>query len=226
MPVNTEKFREIRDELGGDVTFVVVSKLRTVEDIKELYQLDQRDFAENYVQELLAKQLELPKDIRWHFIGHLQSNKVKYIAPFIHSIQGVDSFNLLEEIDRQAAKNDRSIDCFLQVHIAQEDTKFGFDPKELKELIAELPRYKLVNKLNNVKICGLMAMASFSEDHEQVKKEFRYLKGLFDDIQSDVNLPAFKELSMGMSNDYKIAVKEGSTMVRIGSLLFGKRPDR
>ncbi|MEO6933479.1 MAG: YggS family pyridoxal phosphate-dependent enzyme [Chitinophagaceae bacterium] len=226
MPVNIEKFTEIRESLGKAVKLVVVSKLRTAEEIKVLYDLGQRDFAENYVQELLAKQLELPKDIRWHFIGHLQSNKAKYIAPFIHSIQGVDSFNLLEEIDRQAAKNDRIVNCFLQIHIAREDTKFGLDAIELKELVAALPKYKLVNKLNNVKICGLMGMASFSDDSELVKNEFRYLKCLFDDTRSDVDLPSFKQLSMGMSNDYKLAVDEGSTMVRIGSLIFGKRPDR
>lgn len=226
MPVNIERFTEIREELGDAVKLIAVSKLRTVEEIKVLYFLGQRDFAENYVQELVAKQLELPKDIRWHFIGHLQSNKVKYIAPYIHAIHGVDSFNLLEEIDRQAAKNDRIINCFLQVHIAQEDTKFGLDALELKELLTALPKYRLTNKLNHVKICGLMGMASFSDDTELVKKEFKYLKCLFDDTRSDIGLPSFKHLSMGMSNDYKLAVSEGSTMVRIGSLLFGKRPDR
>lgn len=226
MPVNIERFTEIRNELGDAVKLVAVSKLRTVEEIKVLYYLGQRDFAENYVQELMAKQLELPKDIRWHFIGHLQTNKVKYIAPFIHNIQGVDSFNLLEEIDRQAAKNTRIINCLLQVHIAQEETKFGLDALELKELIRSLPKYKLVNKLNNIKICGLMGMASFTEDQEQIRKEFQYLKCLFDDTRSDLNMPCFKHLSMGMSSDYKLAIKEGSTMVRVGSLLFGNRPDR
>lgn len=226
MSVNIEQYTAIKNELGDGVKLIAVSKMRSVEEIKLLYSLGHRDFGENYVQELMAKQLELPKDIRWHFIGHLQSNKVKYLAPFIHAIHAVDSFNLLEEIDRQAQKNSRTINCFLQVHIAQEDTKFGLDATELKELVTSLPKYKHVNKLENIKICGLMGMASFSEDETQIKKEFKYLKCLFDDTKSDINTGSFKHLSMGMSNDYKLAVQEGSTMVRIGSLLFGKRPDR
>lgn len=226
MSVNIEQYTAIKNELGESVKLIAVSKMRSPEEIKLLYSLGHRDFGENYVQELMAKQLELPKDIRWHFIGHLQSNKVKYLAPFVHAIHAVDSFNLLEEIDRQALKNSRVINCFLQVHIAQEDTKFGLDATELKELVSSLPKYKLVHKLENIKICGLMGMASFSEDEAQVQKEFKYLKCLFDDTKSDITTSSFKHLSMGMSNDYRLAVQEGSTMVRIGSLLFGKRPDR
>jgi pyridoxal phosphate enzyme (YggS family) len=226
MSVNIEQYTSIKNDLGENVKLIAVSKMRSVEEIKVLYYLGHRDFGENYVQELMAKQLELPKDIRWHFIGHLQSNKVKYIAPFIHAIHAVDSFNLLEEIDRQALKNSRIINCLLQVHIAQEETKFGLDAKEVKELVNSLPKYKQLNKLANVKICGLMGMGSFSEDQEQVRKEFKYLKCLFDDTKADLNSGSFKQLSMGMSNDFRLAVEEGSTMVRIGSLLFGKRPDR
>jgi len=226
MSVNIEQYTSIKNDLGENVKLIAVSKMRSVEEIKVLYYLGHRDFGENYVQELMAKQLELPKDIRWHFIGHLQSNKVKYIAPFIHAIHAVDTFNLLEEIDRQALKHSRIINCLLQDHIAQEETKFGLDAKEVKELVSSLPKYKQLNKLNNVKICGLMGMGSFSDDLEQVRKEFKYLKCLFDDTKADLGSSSFKQLSMGMSNDFRLAVEEGSTMVRIGSLLFGKRPDR
>ena len=223
MAVNIEKYTKIKAELGDHVKLVAVSKMRTEEEIRLMYSLGQRDFGENYVQELVAKQLALPHDIRWHFIGHLQTNKVKYIAPFIHQIHGVDSFKLLEEIDRQALKNNRVINCLLQVHIAKEETKFGFNESELKDLVAALPKYKMINKLNNVKLCGLMGMSSFTEDMEEVRKEMKYLKCLFDDTKDEVNLPSFKTLSMGMSGDYTVAVEEGSTMVRIGSLLFGSR---
>lgn len=215
MPANREKYKEILAELGAGVQLIAVSKTKPVEDIKELYGLGQRDFGENYVQELVDKQAQLPAGIRWHFIGHLQSNKVKHIAPFIHLIQGVDSLKLLKEIDKQAAKNNRVIHCLLQVHIAQEETKFGFDSPELDALMnrdeGEL------NELKNVNIAGLMGMASFTEDKYKVRNEFGALKSLFD------KYPRFQTLSMGMSDDYKIAVEEGSNMVRIGSLLFGKR---
>ena len=223
MAVNTEKYTEIKNELGNRVTLVAVSKMKTEEEIRLMYSLGQRDFGENYVQEVVAKQLVLPHDIRWHFIGHLQRNKVKYIAPFIHQIHSVDSFKLLEEIDRQALKNNRVISCLLQMHIAQEETKFGFNDEELSDLIESLPKYKILNKLNNVKICGLMGMASFTDNPNQIRKEFKYLKGIFDDAKAELNLASFQTLSTGMSNDYTIAVKEGSNMVRIGSLLFGSR---
>lgn len=223
MAVNIEKYTEITNELGNHVTLVAVSKMKTEQEIRLMYSLGQRDFGENYVQELVAKQLVLPHDIRWHFIGHLQTNKVKYIAPYVHLIHSVDSFKLLEEIDRQAVKYNRVISCLLQIHIAQEETKFGFNDQELKDLITSLPKYKILNKLNNVKLCGVMGMASFTENTDLIRKEFKYLKCLFDDAKVELNLASFKTLSMGMSNDYTIAIEEGSNMVRIGSLLFGNR---
>lgn len=217
MSVNIEAYKEIKKALGS-VTLVAVSKTKPTEDIEALYQLGQRDFGENYVQELVDKQTALPKDIRWHFIGHLQSNKVKYIAPFVHMIHGVDSLKLLKEIDKQAAKSGRVIDCLLQVHIAQEETKFGMDEKELEETFVAM------SNLSHVRICGLMGMASFSEDMNKVRNEFKGLRTLFDKVrQWAVVGNEFSILSMGMSGDYTIAMEEGSTMVRIGSLLFGAR---
>lgn len=217
MSVNLEKYTEIKKELGT-TTLVAVSKTKPNEDIEELYTLGQRDFGENYVQELVDKQAALPKDIRWHFIGHLQSNKVKYIAPFVHLIHGVDSFKLLQEINKQAAKHNRIIDCLLQVHIAQEETKFGMNEVELEEALAG------VAALSNVRVCGLMGMASFSDDLAKVRAEFRFLKGLFDKYREwSVVRGGWAIVSMGMSGDYAIAMEEGSTMVRIGSLLFGAR---
>jgi len=219
MAINTEKYKEIIKELAEkQVTLVAVSKTKPVEDIKGLYDLGQKDFGENYVQELMDKQAALPKDIRWHYIGHLQSNKVKYIAPFVHLIHGVDSFKLLKEINKQAAKCGRVIDCLLQVHIAQEETKFGMDEAELEEVKNN------ISGLINVRVCGLMGMASFSEDMGKVRGEFRYLKTLYDKCrESSIVSRESGILSMGMSADYKIAIEEGSTMVRIGSLLFGAR---
>ena len=217
MAVNIEKYNGIRKELGR-VTLVAVSKTKPNEDIQALYELGQRDFGENYVQELVDKQAVLPKDIRWHFIGHLQSNKVKYIAPFVHLIHGVDSFKLLQEIHKQAAKHDRIIDCLLQVHIAQEETKFGMDENELEEALAS------ASGLPHVRVCGLMGMASFTDDQAKVRNEFRLLKTLFDKIgEWPVVNGEWTQLSMGMSGDYALAIEEGSTMVRIGSLLFGAR---
>ena len=233
MSINIEKYKEIIIELNGKATLVAVSKTKPVEDIQALYDLGQRDFGENYVQELADKGAVLPKDIRWHFIGHLQSNKVKYIAPFVHLIHGVDSFNLLKEINKQAAKNNRAIDCLLQVHIAKEETKFGLDEDELKELITQitnescLPAGRL-HEFKNVRIVGLMGMASFSDDMNLVRSEFANLKRLFNlNAQPSTISRTLSEqlstLSMGMSSDYKIALQEGSNMVRIGSLLFGER---
>jgi len=220
MPVNSEEYQKIVGKLKEkNVTLVAVSKTKPVEDILELYKLGQRDFGENYVQELVEKHEQLPKDIRWHFIGHLQSNKAKQIARFISLIHSVDSEKLLREINKQAARNNRVIDCLLQVHIAKEETKFGLDENELKELFASnLKTYK------NVFVKGLMGMASFTDNEEIVRKEFQSLKSLFVRYTalrtSNVN---FQTLSMGMSSDYNIAIEEGSNMVRIGSLLFGKR---
>ena len=212
--VNKEKYTELVNELSSQgVTLVAVSKIKSKEDILSLYHLGQRDFGENYVQELVDKQAALPKDIRWHFIGHLQSNKVKYIAPFVHLIQGVDSFKLLKEINKQAAKCNRIIDCLLQMHIAQEETKFGMNEAELEEVGSNMPTF------THVKIRGLMGMASFSDDQEKIKNELRSLKKIFDRAGSG----EWSVLSMGMSGDYQLAIQEGSTMVRIGSLLFGAR---
>ncbi len=220
MPVNTIAFQNILSELANtNTTLVAVSKTKPNEDLMELYQLGQRDFGENYVQELVDKAAALPKNIRWHFIGHLQSNKVKYIAPFVHLIHGVDSLKLLQEINKQAIKNNRVIDCLLQIHIAEEETKFGLDETELKQIIAQ------IDQLSNVRIGGLMGMASFTDDQNKVRNEFIYLNRLFTQYQSWIlnhsgNKPI---LSMGMSGDYPMAIEAGSTLVRIGSLLFGKR---
>ena len=224
MTVNTKAYLEINEELQSkQVTLVAVSKTKPAGDIQELYDLGQRDFGENYVQELAEKQLLLPNDIRWHFIGHLQSNKVKYIAPFVHLIHGVDSYKLLLEIDKQARKFDRVIQCLLQVHVAQEETKFGFNEIELMEVMDAIHKYKLLNELKNVEVCGLMGMASFTDDVEQVRKEFKYLKLMFDGCAGLPWNSNFNTLSMGMSGDFQLAIEEGSTMVRIGSLLFGAR---
>ncbi len=195
------------------ITLVAVSKTKPVEAILELYHLGQRDFGENYVQELVSKYEQLPKDIHWHFIGHLQSNKVKYIAPFVHLIHSVDSEKLLKEIDRQAAANNRIINCLLQIHIAQEETKFGLSEAEAKTIIQN-SSYKYC------RIAGLMGMASNTDNLIQVRKEFRQLTSFF---KSAMRNSQSEILSMGMSSDYEIAIEEGSNMVRIGSLLFGER---
>lgn len=223
MLINQKNYFDIVKELNEkNITLVAVSKTKPVEAIKELYDLGHRDFGENYVQELVEKEQRLPKDIRWHFIGHLQSNKVKYIAPFVHLIHGIDSFKLLKETDKQAKKIDRTIDVLLQVHIAQEETKFGLDENELNEFLTT--NSNELHEIKNVRVSGLMGMASFSQDKEKVRNEFKYLKGLYDRYAQLLtpNLE-LRTLSMGMSGDYKIAIEEGSTMVRIGSLIFGER---
>lgn len=220
MPVNSISYKKISEELGAkNVMLVAVSKTKSFEEILQLYELGQRDFGENYVQELTEKYERLPKDIKWHFIGHLQSNKAKYITSFISLIQSVDSIKLLKEINKQGEKNNRVIDCLLQIHIAKEETKFGLNEKELHELAeTNFTNYK------NIRICGLMGMASFIDDMEKVRDEFKFLKSLFDTYSKPGN-ENFKLsiLSMGMSADYSVAVKEGSNMVRIGSLFFGQR---
>jgi len=204
------------------VLLVAVSKTKPAEDIQDLYALGQRDFGENYVQELLEKQPILPQDIHWHFIGHLQSNKVKYIIPFVHLIHGVDSFKLLKEINKQALKQQRVVDCLLQVHIALEETKFGFDANELEALLTDL--LPEVKTLMNIRICGLMGMASLTNDEKKVAEEYHFLKSLFDKYRSfSIPNSQFSILSMGMSGDYKIAIESGSSMVRVGSLIFGAR---
>lgn len=219
MAINTEAYKSLIKECNEkNVTLVAVSKTKPNEDILALYEMGQRDFGENYVQELTDKQAVLPADIRWHFIGHLQTNKVKYIAPFVALIHGVDSFKLLLEINKQAQKNNRIIDCLLQVHIAKEDTKFGMDEAELNDALTTYSG----GQMQHVRIKGLMGMASFTDNIQQVRKEFVYLKSLFDKYKPLTNA-TFQTLSMGMSGDYTIAIEEGSTMVRIGSLLFGSR---
>ena len=219
MPVNTNQYHSIISQLNPQkVQLIAVSKTKPNEDIIELYDLGQRAFGENYVQELVDKAASLPKDIQWHFIGHLQSNKVKHIAPFVHLIHGVDSEKLLQEINKQAIKQNRIIDCLLQVHIATEETKFGFDADSIDEFIqsGRLAQYP------NIQIKGLMGMASFSEDTNLLTKEFTTLKQIFD--QAAIQLGnQFTILSMGMSGDYTLAISLGSNMVRIGSLLFGAR---
>ena len=217
MPVNEAAYKKIRSELDAkNIILVAVSKTKPLEDIQALYDLGHRDFGENYVQELVEKANQLPKDTRWHFIGHLQTNKVKLIAPFVQLIHGVDSLKLLREINKEAGKAGRTIDCLLQVHIAEEETKFGFDEQELFNT-----NWSELHELNNVRIVGLMGMASFSDDMNKVRKEFQDLKRIFDRLKT--NDYRLTTLSIGMSGDYKVAMEEGSTMVRIGSLLFGER---
>lgn len=222
MSVNIENYKSIITELGTGVTLVAVSKTKPAAAIQELYNLGQRHFGENYVQELADKQVQLPAAIHWHFIGHLQSNKVKQIAPFVYLIHGVDSFKLLQEINKQAAKLNRVIDVLLQVHIAKEETKFGLDENELETIF--VPGNTAMAALKNICIKGLMGMASFTTDTSLIKKEFAQLKSLFDKYAKfPVPNSRFQLLSMGMSSDYQTAIENGSNMVRIGSLLFGAR---
>jgi len=213
---------EILQELApGKITLVAVSKTHPPERILEIYHQGQRIFGENRAQEMLEKHHALPADIEWHLIGHLQTNKVKLIAPFVRMIHSVDSLRLLQEIDKQALKNNRVIDCLLQFHIAQEETKFGLDENEARELLES----DIFSQLKNVRICGVMGMATFTDDETQVRREFRLLKTIFEKLKKDLfpNDEHFREISMGMSGDWRLAVEEGSTMVRIGSLIFGTR---
>jgi pyridoxal phosphate enzyme (YggS family) len=211
----------VTQSLPEGCKLIVVSKTQPIETILEAYQAGHRIFGENKVQELTAKYEALPKNIEWHMIGHLQSNKIKYIAPFVHLIHSVDSLKLLQEIDKQASKVNRIIDCLLQVHIAEEETKFGFSENEIMELL----RSDSIHALSHIHIIGLMGMATLSEDKELIKKEFNNLKSVFEKIKS-LSLPpqvVMQELSMGMSSDYEIAAKEGSTLIRIGTAIFGER---
>lgn len=222
--VNVDAWRSLLDELKGTATtLIAVSKTKPVADVQTLYNLGQRDFGENYVQELIEKQPQLPTDIRWHFIGHLQRNKVKVIVPFVHLIHAVDSFRLLEEISRNAEKERRRTDVLLQMHVAEEETKHGLDETGLIELLEYWSAQQ--EAVASVRICGLMAMATFTEDEAQIRAEFRRVKTVFDNLRQTYFLgkPYFDTLSIGMSGDYRLAVEEGSTMVRIGSALFGAR---
>jgi pyridoxal phosphate enzyme (YggS family) len=220
--LNINNFKKISQSLSNrSVSLVAVSKTKPISDIKILYDEGQRIFGENKVQELVLKYQELPKDILWHLIGHLQSNKVKFIAPFITLIHSVDSLSLLKEIERQAQKNNRVIDCLLQFHIASEETKYGLDFSEAEELL----KSEEYAEMKHVRIVGVMGMASFSEDEALVRAEFKNLKSIFLELKNHFfsQEDSFCNISMGMSGDYEIAIEEGSNMVRIGSLLFGER---
>jgi pyridoxal phosphate enzyme (YggS family) len=207
--------------LKKGVRLVAVSKFHPATDLQAAYDAGQRIFGESHAQEVTAKAATLPKDIEWHFIGHLQTNKVKYIAPFVSLIHSVDSLKLLKEIDRQGMKNDRAIDCLLQIHIAKEETKFGLSENEVHSILAS----EEYARMRHIRICGIMCMATNTDDEEQIRQEFRQVKGMFDRIKTRFFADAehFKELSMGMSDDYHIAMEEGSTLVRVGSKIFGER---
>lgn len=216
-----DRIHLLKEEIPQNVVLVAVSKTKPVSLIQEAYDAGQRVFGENKVQELVDKWEVLPKDIEWHLIGHLQSNKVKYIAPFISLIHSVDSFKLLQEINKEGKKNNRIIPCLLQFHIAQEETKFGLSFEEAEEILQS----REFIEMDHVSIVGLMGMASFVEDEEQIRDEFRNLHNYFAILKSNYFKynPDFKVLSMGMSGDYRLAIEEGSTMIRVGSSLFGSR---
>lgn len=216
-----ENLLEVESEIPNGVKLVAVSKYHPIEALQEAYDAGQRIFGESHVQELVGKEEALPKDIIWHFIGHLQTNKVKYIVPFISLIHAVDTMKLLKEIDKQAQKVGRKVNCLLQLHIAKEETKFGFTPEELKEMLSQ-NEWK---EYNNVNICGLMCMATNTDDDQQVRNEFHYARSIFDEVKTTyfATDDSFCELSMGMSGDYPLAIEEGCTMVRVGSKIFGNR---
>lgn len=215
-----ENILKIRNEIPENVKLIAVSKTKPESDILEAYTIGHKIFGENKVQELVNKYEKLPKDIQWHFIGHLQTNKVKYLAPFVYLIHGVDSLKLLKEINKQAAKNGRVIDCLLQFHIANEKAKFGFYKEEAFELLNN-PEFKA---LENIRIVGIMGMATYTDDENQIRAEFANLKSYFTEIKEKyISNESFSEISMGMSADYKIAIEEGSTMIRLGSSIFGIR---
>lgn len=215
-----ENLAQIKSSIPDKVSLVAVSKTKPDNLLEEAYQAGQRIFGENKVQELCGKFERLPKDIQWHMIGHLQSNKVKYIAPFVNLIHAVDSLKLAKEINKQAVKNNRTINVLLQIHIAEESAKFGFNQKEIFDLINS----NEFNILKNINVCGLMGMATFTDNTSQITSEFKRLKSIFDQLKiQKYNPDHFKTLSMGMSGDYQIAIKEGSNMIRVGSAIFGKR---
>ena len=216
-----ENLNKVRTTVPENVTLIAVSKTKPVSDLQEAYDAGQRIFGENKALEMRDKHQVLPDDIKWHFIGHLQTNKIKYIAPFVALIHSIDSASLLEAVNKEAVKNNRVIDCLLQFHIAQEDTKFGLDIEEAKSLL-ESENYK---SLKNIKIVGVMGMATFTDNVAQVRDEFRNLKNIFETLKAEYfnGDDSFKEISMGMSDDYPIAIEEGATMVRVGSKIFGAR---
>ena len=216
-----ENLERIRTTVPEGVTLVAVSKTKPVSDLQEAYDAGQRVFGENHALEMRDKHEALPKDIQWHFIGHLQTNKIKYIIPFVTLIHSIDSANLLEAVNKEAKKHDRVVDCLLQIHIAQEETKFGLDLEEARQLLDS----EVFKQMHNIRICGVMGMATFTDDEAEIRKEFKHLKAIFDTLKQDyfANQPQFKELSMGMSDDYPIAIEEGATLVRVGSKIFGAR---
>lgn len=211
----------VRAQIPEQVTLIAVSKTKPVSDLQAAYDAGQRHFGENKVQEMVEKAAQLPADIHWHLIGHLQTNKVKYMAAFVHLIHGVDSLKLLQEIDKQAKKAGRTQDVLLQFYIAQEDTKFGLDLQEAQAILDSIE----FQQLKRIQVCGVMGMASNTSDEKQVAREFAELKKIFDSLQNKYfqDTPAFKEISMGMSGDYQLAIQNGSTMVRVGSKIFGGR---
>jgi hypothetical protein len=227
MLINTSIYQQLnnlKNIKDNAVQLIAVSKTKPVEAIQQLYNLGHKHFGENYVQELVAKQASLPKDIYWHFIGHLQSNKVKYIAPFVYCIHSIDSYKLLLEVNKQAAKHNRIINCLLQVHVAQEETKFGFDEDELMDVLQDT----VLKNLQHICIKGIMGMASFTHNEQQLKNEFTQLQTIFINLSQHSKQLALqnvdiKEASFGMSGDYKLALQYGTTMIRVGSLLFGSR---
>ena len=218
----SKNLNNIKSQLPAKVTLVAVSKTKPVADLMEAYDAGQRIFGENKIQEMTDKWEVMPKDIEWHMIGHVQTNKVKYMAPYVSLIHGVDSLKLLQEINKQAAKNNRVIDCLLQVYIAEEDSKFGLDEQELDEILKQVQNDK--ENYKNIRIVGLMGMATFTENQNQIEKEFKHLKTIFDKYnQLETSNLKLETLSMGMSGDYQLAISCGSTMVRIGSSIFGTR---
>lgn len=216
-----ENLEKIRATLPEGVTLVAVSKTKPVSDLQEAYDAGQRVFGENYPQEMRDKHEVLPQDIQWHFIGHLQTNKIKYIIQYVTLIHSIDTASLLEAVNKEAKKHDRVVDCLLQFHIALEETKFGLDLDEARQLL-DSEEFK---QMENVRICGVMGMGTFTDDMEEVRKEFKHLKSIFDTLKSDyfADQPQFKEISMGMSEDYPIAIEEGATLIRVGSKIFGAR---
>lgn len=213
----SENIKKYRSELPDHVKLVAISKTKPKEDLMQAYRAGQRIFGENKIQEMTEKWEQLPEDIEWHMVGHVQRNKVKYMAPYVSLIHAVDSLKLLKEINKRARQNERTIKCLLQIKIAEEDSKFGISAEEAKEIL----KSEAYEKMEHVKVIGLMGMATFTDDEDQVRSEFKYLKSVFDQLRGE--FPELTELSMGMSGDYQIAVECGSTMVRIGSSIFGAR---
>ena len=216
-----ENLEKIKATVPEGVTLVAVSKTKPISDIQEAYDAGHRDFGENYPQEMRDKHEVLPQDIRWHFIGHLQTNKIKYIIPFVTLIHSIDTANLLEAVNKEAKKHERVVDCLLQFHVALEETKFGLDLDEARQLL-DSEAFKL---MENVRVCGVMGMGTFTDDMEEVRKEFKHLRNIFETLKKEyfADQPQFKEISMGMSEDYPIAIEEGATLIRVGSKIFGPR---